>query len=286
MLSLKLPRLLSIHQVPKGYREQGILFGYRPPQSSATDCLLSAFQMTNETLNIWTHFVPAWVRAGILGVHFPHGMGQQHLPPLLRPHRRVQHCHQHQPVLLFQVSGGGAAWAQQGIPHPGLCLPVPLRQHPSLLQAVHVRSTEVHRRCHPAALQTHRFGLPHLLHLRQPPARATRTRTLRLHRAQPPSFPRLRDCRHALPAGGHPDRHGGAAGPAPAPLAAALGPADAGLHGRLRSRQPGCHRALLPGPALPDRASAQRKTTRPLGFGSREYSCCSTRDTRNFEGMV
>ncbi|OPJ70297.1 membrane progestin receptor gamma isoform B [Patagioenas fasciata monilis] len=60
MLSLKLPRLLSIHQVPKGYREQGILFGYRPPQSSATDCLLSAFQMTNETLNIWTHFVPAW----------------------------------------------------------------------------------------------------------------------------------------------------------------------------------------------------------------------------------
>ncbi|XP_005511299.2 membrane progestin receptor gamma isoform X1 [Columba livia] len=60
MLSLKLPRLLSIHQVPKGYQEQGILFGYRPPRSSAADCLLSAFQMTNETLNIWTHFVPAW----------------------------------------------------------------------------------------------------------------------------------------------------------------------------------------------------------------------------------
>ncbi|XP_009976363.1 PREDICTED: membrane progestin receptor gamma-B-like [Tauraco erythrolophus] len=60
MLSLKLPRLLSIHQVPKGYREQGILFGYRPPSSSAADCILSIFQMTNETLNIWTHFVPAW----------------------------------------------------------------------------------------------------------------------------------------------------------------------------------------------------------------------------------
>ncbi|NWW79615.1 MPRGB protein, partial [Climacteris rufus] len=60
MLSLKLPRLLSVHQVPQGYREQGILFGYRPPSSSATACLLSAFQMTNETLNIWTHFVPAW----------------------------------------------------------------------------------------------------------------------------------------------------------------------------------------------------------------------------------
>ncbi|XP_021263060.1 membrane progestin receptor gamma [Numida meleagris] len=60
MLSLKLPRLLSIHQVPKGYQEQGILCGYRPPRISAADCLLSAFQMTNETLNIWTHFLPAW----------------------------------------------------------------------------------------------------------------------------------------------------------------------------------------------------------------------------------
>uniref|UniRef100_A0A8B9IZ96 Uncharacterized protein n=1 Tax=Amazona collaria TaxID=241587 RepID=A0A8B9IZ96_9PSIT len=59
MLSIKLPRLLSINQVPK-VREGGILFGYRPPRSSAADCLLSVFQMTNETLNIWTHFVPAW----------------------------------------------------------------------------------------------------------------------------------------------------------------------------------------------------------------------------------
>ncbi|NXE98968.1 MPRGB protein, partial [Menura novaehollandiae] len=60
MLSLKLPRLLSIHQVPEGYREQGILFGYRPPRSSAAACLLSVFQLTNETLNIWTHLVPSW----------------------------------------------------------------------------------------------------------------------------------------------------------------------------------------------------------------------------------
>lgn len=44
----------------QGYQEQGILFGYRPPSSSAADCLLSVFQMTNETLNIWTHFVPTW----------------------------------------------------------------------------------------------------------------------------------------------------------------------------------------------------------------------------------
>ncbi|NXM78903.1 MPRGB protein, partial [Serilophus lunatus] len=45
---------------PQGYREQGILSGYRRPRSSATACVLSAFQMTNETLNIWTHFVPTW----------------------------------------------------------------------------------------------------------------------------------------------------------------------------------------------------------------------------------
>lgn len=56
--------LLRLPPVPvfalQGYQEQGILFGYRPPRSSAADCLLSVFQMTNETLNIWTHFVPAW----------------------------------------------------------------------------------------------------------------------------------------------------------------------------------------------------------------------------------
>ncbi|XP_038276750.1 membrane progestin receptor gamma [Dermochelys coriacea] len=60
MLSWKLPRQLGINQVPKVFREQGILFGYRHPRSSAADCLLSVFQMTNETLNIWTHFLPAW----------------------------------------------------------------------------------------------------------------------------------------------------------------------------------------------------------------------------------
>lgn len=60
MLSLKLPRLLSIDQMPQVFHEQGILFGYRHPQSSATACILSLFQMTNETLNIWTHLLPFW----------------------------------------------------------------------------------------------------------------------------------------------------------------------------------------------------------------------------------
>uniref|UniRef100_A0A8C9UEC8 Uncharacterized protein n=1 Tax=Serinus canaria TaxID=9135 RepID=A0A8C9UEC8_SERCA len=48
-------RLLRAHQVP----EPGILSGYRPPRSSACECLLSLFGMNNETLNIWTHLVPA-----------------------------------------------------------------------------------------------------------------------------------------------------------------------------------------------------------------------------------
>ncbi|XP_032809334.2 membrane progestin receptor delta isoform X1 [Petromyzon marinus] len=59
MLSLRLPRLLSSHQVPKAFQEDGIISGYRCPKSSAFDCILSLFHLTNETLNIWTHFLPA-----------------------------------------------------------------------------------------------------------------------------------------------------------------------------------------------------------------------------------
>ncbi|KAG2462079.1 SMG5 protein, partial [Polypterus senegalus] len=40
------------------FREDGIISGYRHPRSSALDCVLSSFQMTNETINIWTHFLP------------------------------------------------------------------------------------------------------------------------------------------------------------------------------------------------------------------------------------
>ncbi|XP_029959372.1 membrane progestin receptor delta [Salarias fasciatus] len=60
MLSIKLPQLFHIHQVPKVFREDNIISGYRHPHSSALDCLLSSFQMTNETINIWTHFLPTW----------------------------------------------------------------------------------------------------------------------------------------------------------------------------------------------------------------------------------
>nr|XP_033780407.1 membrane progestin receptor delta isoform X1 [Geotrypetes seraphini]XP_033780408.1 membrane progestin receptor delta isoform X1 [Geotrypetes seraphini]XP_033780409.1 membrane progestin receptor delta isoform X1 [Geotrypetes seraphini] len=60
MLTVKLPQLLNIHQVPQVFRTDGIISGYRHPKSSALDCILSSFRMTNETLNIWTHFLPTW----------------------------------------------------------------------------------------------------------------------------------------------------------------------------------------------------------------------------------
>ncbi|ROL43270.1 Kinesin-like protein KIF23 [Anabarilius grahami] len=61
MLNLiKLPQVFTINQVPKVFHEDGIITGYRHPCSSAKDCVLSLFQLTNETLNIWTHFLPTW----------------------------------------------------------------------------------------------------------------------------------------------------------------------------------------------------------------------------------
>ncbi|XP_049660947.1 membrane progestin receptor delta isoform X1 [Accipiter gentilis] len=60
MLTIKLPQIFRIHQVPRIFWEDGIMSGYRHPKSSALDCVLSSFQMTNETVNIWTHFLPTW----------------------------------------------------------------------------------------------------------------------------------------------------------------------------------------------------------------------------------
>ncbi|KAI7814200.1 membrane progestin receptor gamma-B [Triplophysa rosa] len=57
---IKLPRVFTVHQVPKAFHEDSIISGYRHPRSSATDCVLSLFQLTNETLNVWTHFLPTW----------------------------------------------------------------------------------------------------------------------------------------------------------------------------------------------------------------------------------
>jgi hypothetical protein len=52
--------LWCLTPAPQVFREDGIISGYRDPQSSAKDCLLSSFQLTNETINIWTHFLPTW----------------------------------------------------------------------------------------------------------------------------------------------------------------------------------------------------------------------------------
>ncbi|XP_074665833.1 membrane progestin receptor delta isoform X3 [Strix aluco] len=60
MLTIKLPQIFRVHQVPRIFWEDGIMSGYRHPKSSALDCVLSSFQMTNETVNIWTHFLPTW----------------------------------------------------------------------------------------------------------------------------------------------------------------------------------------------------------------------------------
>nr|XP_028566159.1 LOW QUALITY PROTEIN: membrane progestin receptor delta [Podarcis muralis] len=60
MLTIKLPQIFRVHQVPRIFWEDGIISGYRHPKSSALDCVLSSFQLNNETINIWTHFLPTW----------------------------------------------------------------------------------------------------------------------------------------------------------------------------------------------------------------------------------
>lgn len=51
-------RLYDVSEVPEHFQESFILVGYRNPSSSVSQCFRSVFQMTNETLNIWTHLVP------------------------------------------------------------------------------------------------------------------------------------------------------------------------------------------------------------------------------------
>lgn len=49
---------LCAEEVPEHYREKHIKDSYRHPNSSAAACILSAFQLNNETFNIWTQFIP------------------------------------------------------------------------------------------------------------------------------------------------------------------------------------------------------------------------------------
>uniref|UniRef100_A0A8C3XRR7 Uncharacterized protein n=1 Tax=Chelydra serpentina TaxID=8475 RepID=A0A8C3XRR7_CHESE len=59
-VSCRLPPIRLLVQIHRIFWEDGIISGYRHPKSSALDCILSSFQMTNETVNIWTHFLPTW----------------------------------------------------------------------------------------------------------------------------------------------------------------------------------------------------------------------------------
>ena len=45
-------------QVDESSRDPGILTGYRPDESSWADCWRSLFSLNNETVNIWSHFIP------------------------------------------------------------------------------------------------------------------------------------------------------------------------------------------------------------------------------------
>ena len=51
--------LFRIDQMPEHFHELYILSGYRHPRSSIRQCLCSMFELTNETVNIWTHLLPA-----------------------------------------------------------------------------------------------------------------------------------------------------------------------------------------------------------------------------------
>lgn len=55
--------LLSHTDVPPRVTENFILTGYRFPNYTLRDCLLSAFRPTNETGNFWTHFLPIFIFA-------------------------------------------------------------------------------------------------------------------------------------------------------------------------------------------------------------------------------
>lgn len=51
-------KCLCAEDVPLQYKEKHINTNYRQPYSTATECIVSAFRLNNETFNIWTHFVP------------------------------------------------------------------------------------------------------------------------------------------------------------------------------------------------------------------------------------
>ncbi|KAM6949377.1 membrane progestin receptor epsilon [Aplochiton taeniatus] len=71
------PPLLQHTEVPPRVTENFILSGYRFPNYSIWQCLLSALRPTNETGNFWTHFLPVFIFA----YYFVEPFGWQGAPP-------------------------------------------------------------------------------------------------------------------------------------------------------------------------------------------------------------
>ncbi|KAF1952685.1 HlyIII-domain-containing protein [Byssothecium circinans] len=56
------PRLCNYHELPEWYRHQEspyIVTNYRPPSNSYHSCIHSLTYLHNETMNVWTHLLPA-----------------------------------------------------------------------------------------------------------------------------------------------------------------------------------------------------------------------------------
>ena len=59
-------RLLTWSEIPHWYQDNRIITsGYRPLLYSSCACLKSVFSLHNETLNIWTHLLPATTFTGL-----------------------------------------------------------------------------------------------------------------------------------------------------------------------------------------------------------------------------
>ncbi|XP_010886278.4 membrane progestin receptor epsilon [Esox lucius] len=76
-----LPPLLKHTDVPARITENFILSGYRFPNYSLVQCLVSAFRPTNETGNFWTHFLPVFV----FGFYFAEPFGWEGAAPANDP---------------------------------------------------------------------------------------------------------------------------------------------------------------------------------------------------------
>ena len=75
---------LRSEEVPAQFREMFICTGYRKPYGSALDCIKSAFQPLNETINVWTHFVPFLLfLVRLASIIWKYGLSDSYVYPLL-----------------------------------------------------------------------------------------------------------------------------------------------------------------------------------------------------------